>query len=100
MDPSTKNFQVNIPVIKNATHASDIALQLKPISRSDHEKTAASKVRSLLLHLPGDNLVVVEAKMAALRLIPSGSVMSWAWEFLSNCRLKMLTYQQRSREAL
>lgn len=49
---------------------------MKPISRSDHEKTTGSTARSQHLYLPGDNLVVVEAKMAALKLIPSGPVMS------------------------
>lgn len=78
----------------------NIALWLKPISRSDHEKTIASKVRLLHLYLLGDNLVVVEAKMAALKLIPNGPIMSWAWEFLSNCHLKMLIFQQIAMEAL
>lgn len=54
----------------------NIALWMKPISRSDHEKTTSSKARSQRLYLPGDNLVVVEGKMAALKLIPNSPVMS------------------------
>lgn len=74
-------------------------LWMKPISRSDHEKTIASKVRSLHLYLPRDNLSGCRSKNGCPQINPQ-----WPSNELglgiSLCHLKMSLYQQIAMEAL
>lgn len=91
------------PVLKNATHTFEVLPTCpcgwSPFIGLTMGETAASKVISLHLYVPRDNIVICRSKDGCFQINPSWPNNESGMAFLSNGHLKMI-YQQIAIEAL